>query len=146
MSLRFVLLLLSCGVLAAGCATTAATSEDVVGSFRWGVDPDNASYLVLKQDGSYQYSKVSTAPERFAPVPPFQDGEGSGRWQIEGQDVVLGHVINAGPTHYQIHGRGARLELHPVYGAGYIPSPGFRRITDEECARHSLIVPAPTPS
>jgi len=98
------------------------------GVYRWGDDPDNAQYLTLCVDGTYSLkSRSNTANDQQ--VKPFWVPHSTGRWKPSKDLVLL--IANertyfpTGQSTLQVARHGRKLELIPVFGAGWTPTPGY---------------------
>lgn len=117
-------------MLASGCATSVQKRKYISGVYRWGNDKDNAYYLTLKSDGSYNLLSRLTYAAEFI-VNPFDVNRSYGRWSVRDSRITLEPRFEAGlfPRVLLIFDDGDGYKLKPQYGAGWLLERGFLRIS-----------------
>ncbi|MHA3770478.1 hypothetical protein ACXR0O_02950 [Verrucomicrobiota bacterium sgz303538] len=118
----------------AGCVFSLTANAAIAGRFRCGNDPRNAEYLWLKADGSFVYQEISSSAVGLTLPEPFVNTTISGRWCVDGHNVVLKPIGTSTPNtfvrRYRILGPNATGGLQHIYGAGYVAPYSFVRISD----------------
>jgi hypothetical protein len=98
------------------------------GVYCWGDDPDNAEYLTLSVDGSYTL-RSSSNWANHQQVKTFWVPCSAGHWKASKDKILLfaadKSYFPTGQSTLLVARRGSKLELIPVFGAGWTPAQGF---------------------
>jgi hypothetical protein len=122
-----------------GCQLISYSTQSIDGQYRWGNDIDNAQYLTLYPSGKFTlFERSNQAVEQE--VEPFDTVLGVGQWTVAKRHVILEPKKNSkrwrSPKKLGIEVMAGQPVLVPQYGAGWMPSDGFKKITEVPQLKH----------